>query len=173
MFATTLALAAVLSANPAAASGDLLPDEELPTLKGAEPLCDVIIWIAETFGPNIPTEVNDSAPAPEALDGVGLIEFTVATQEGVDVRAAHRWFADHDRLAFQLVERGSADGVGHVTWALDLHDACEADVAGACDAAEGYDYGEARLFVEMNTEAMVTYGMAFEKIIVTYDDGAE
>ena len=62
-----LALAAMTAATTAPAHA---ATEELPRIEGAEWMCEIIILIAETLGPNIPTEVEGAeGKAIETADG--------------------------------------------------------------------------------------------------------
>lgn len=138
---------------------------ELQPIPGAEWMCEVIIWIAETFGPNIPTEVEAEVSA------------AVDVPDGPATAYLHSWAGDADAwsTAFLELEDGGYaiidEKVGmslaasiSVAMGTTMHGLAaytvEPTCSGGCDWAPDYEEGDRLLVVE--TER----GVAFFDVLV-------
>jgi hypothetical protein len=97
----------------------------------------------------VPTAGIDAHAEARGAEVDGRIEFELGIQGGVDPLAANAWLRHNPRLPFQRVASGHSLGGSYATYALDIHDACDAGVPGACAAADGYATGEAELVVRI------------------------
>jgi len=115
---TAALLAFALAASAPAAADDNLPDAPLPSIESAETITDVIIWIAGTFGPNVPTEVQAVQAQPDA-DGYRLVG------EAVGADAVDAWHpatnADARALYIALGATVDRDDDGSII-AIELED---------------------------------------------------
>jgi hypothetical protein len=157
MFAHALTFAALSFTAPAAAATEIEP------IPSAAWMCDVIIWIAETLGPNVPTTVDDIDTQAEPVRVGDRVE--LLSLDGIDARAGYRALTSDEDIPTWRVDAVRSSSA---TLSLGVADACAAGFTETCAAPEG-----ARLFVDLDAAgtASVSYGMAFEKIVLTYDDG--
>lgn len=159
MFAHAFTLAALTFAAPASAA------TELPPIAGAEWMCDIIVWIAETMGPNVPTTIDEVDTEAEPARTGDRLEMEMLSLDGIDARGAYRALTQNENITTWRVDAVRASSA---TLSLDVADACDAGFADTCDAPEG-----ARLVVDLDAggRASVSYALAFEQIVWTYDDG--